>query len=112
MLVLTVHYKQETLAAQKVVSPQLTDLSLASDVPDGEADVLYGADGLHIESYGGDRGDSLTQLQLVEQGRLACAVQAQEQYLAVLAARERLVEVLEFRHYESHDENDGNVYSS
>ena len=85
--------------------PQLPDLSLAANVPDGETDVLDRADGLHVESYSGDSSYCFAQLQLVEQGRLPCAVKAQEKDLAVLATRERLVEVLEFRHYESHDES-------
>jgi hypothetical protein len=47
------------------VSPQGTDLVLAADVPDVEFGVLV-RDGLNVEANGGDGGDVLVELELVE----------------------------------------------
>ena len=52
------------------------NLGLAADIPDREADVLVD-DGLHVEADGGDGGDNLAQLQLVEDSRLPGVVEAQ-----------------------------------
>ena len=58
----------------KVVLPQRPDLGLAADVPDGEADVVV-LHGLHVEADGGERGDHLAQLHLVQHRGLARVVQ-------------------------------------
>jgi hypothetical protein len=47
------------------VSPQGTNLVLATDIPDVEFGVLV-CDGLDVEADGGDRGDVLVELELVE----------------------------------------------
>jgi hypothetical protein len=52
-----------------VVPPERTNLVLPSDVPYSEADALV-LDRLHIESDGGDGGNHLAKLELVEDGRL------------------------------------------
>lgn len=52
---------------REVVSPEGTDLVLAADVPDVEFGVLV-CDGLDVEADGGDRGDVLVELELVEDG--------------------------------------------
>ena len=57
------------------MSPQRSDLVLAAHVPDGEVDVLV-LDALHVEANGGDGGDHLAQLELVQHGGLAGIVQA------------------------------------
>ena len=59
------------------MSPQRSDLVLAAHVPDGEADVLV-LHGLHVEPDGGDGGDDLAQLQLVEDCGLTGSVQTWE----------------------------------
>ena len=62
----------------EVVLPQRPDLGLAADVPDGEADVVV-LDGLHVEADGGERGDHLAQLQLVQHRGLPRVVQPDHQ---------------------------------
>jgi hypothetical protein len=52
---------------REVVSPQRTDLVLASDIPDVELGVLV-CDGLDVEANGGDGCDVLIELELVENG--------------------------------------------
>lgn len=49
------------------MSPQRTDLVLATDIPDVELGVLVG-DGLDVEADGGNGGDVLVELELVEDG--------------------------------------------
>ena len=58
----------------EVVSPERSDLVLATHVPDCEADVLV-LNRLHVEPDGGDGGHDLTQLQLVQDGRLTSCIQ-------------------------------------
>ena len=55
-----VNHKDETLCALEVVAPQMLDLVLTAHVPHGEADVLV-LQSFHIETYGGDGGQDLTQ---------------------------------------------------
>ena len=47
------------------MSPQRADLVLAADIPDVELCVLVG-NGLDVEADGGDGGDVLVELELVE----------------------------------------------
>lgn len=63
-----------TQHTREVVSPQGTDLVLAADVPDVELCVLVG-DGLDVEADGGDGGDVLVELELVED---RCAAPCQQ----------------------------------
>ena len=56
------------------MSPERSDLVLATHVPDCEADVLV-LNRLHVEPDGGDGGHDLTQLQLVQDGRLSSSIQ-------------------------------------
>lgn len=58
--------------------PERTDLVLATDIPDVELDVLVG-DGLDVEAHGGDGGDVLAELELVENGGLAGGVEAEHE---------------------------------
>ena len=48
--------------------PEGTDLVLASDVPDGEGDVLV-LDGLHVETCGAERGKLLVYVYALRGGR-------------------------------------------
>lgn len=50
---------------REVVSPQRSNLVLASDIPNVELCVLV-RDGLDVEADGRDRGDVLVELELVE----------------------------------------------
>lgn len=64
------HTRNRAIAPQhtrEVVSPQRSDLVLAADVPDVELGVLV-RDGLDVEADGGDGGDVLVELELVEDG--------------------------------------------
>lgn len=54
--------------------PQRPDLVLTTDVPDIKLDVLVG-DGLDVEADGGDGGDVLAELELVEDGGLASGIE-------------------------------------
>ena len=63
-----------------VVSPQGSDLILTSDIPNGEVDVLV-LDSLDVEADGGDGGDDLTELELVEDGGLTSGHQRIQQRL-------------------------------
>ena len=70
-----VHHEDESVAVGVVVLPQRADLGLAAHIPDGEADVLVD-DALYVEADGGDGGDNLPQLQLVQHRGLPSVVQA------------------------------------
>ena len=62
--------RDRTLLSQhtrEVVSPQGTDLVLASDIPYVELGVLV-CDSLDVEADGGDGGDVLVKLEFVENG--------------------------------------------
>ena len=57
----------QTKCTRKVMSPQRPDLVLSANVPDVELDVLIG-NRFDIETNGGNSGDVLVQLKLVENG--------------------------------------------
>ena len=59
------------------MTPQRTDLVLTADVPNSKADVLV-LHSLHVEADGGDGGDHLAKLELVEHGGLAGVVEAKQ----------------------------------
>lgn len=63
--------------------PQGPDLVLAADVPDIKFDVLVG-NGLDVEADGGDGGNVLAQLELVEDGGLAGGVEAEHEQAHLL----------------------------
>lgn len=56
------------------MAPERANLVLTTDVPHGEADVLV-LDRLDVEADGGDSGDDLTELELVQDGGLAGGVE-------------------------------------
>jgi hypothetical protein len=60
------------------VSPQDSDLVLATDVPNVELDVLE-LDGFHVETDGWDGVEDFAQLQLVNDGGLASGIQTEHQ---------------------------------
>lgn len=60
------------------MSPKRTDLVLATDIPDVKLDILVG-DGLDVEADGGNGGDVLAELELVEDGGLAGGVEAEHE---------------------------------
>lgn len=53
-----IHHENQTLCAGVVVTPQGTNLVLATDIPNIELDVLVGH-ALHVEADGGDCGNIL-----------------------------------------------------
>lgn len=60
------------------MSPQGPDLVLATDIPHVELDVLVG-DGLDVEADGGNGGNVLAELQLVQDGGLAGSVETEHE---------------------------------
>lgn len=58
--------------------PQGTNLVLTADIPDVKLDILVG-DRLDVEADGGDGGDVLAELELVEDGGLAGGVEAEHE---------------------------------
>jgi hypothetical protein len=70
-------------AAFYLLSPQKSYLVLTTNVPHGAIDVLV-LDRLHIETHGGRGVDYLAQLELIQNGRLACRIEAHHQQAAVL----------------------------
>ena len=72
--VVGVNDEDDALGVGVVMPPQLSDLILATDVPNMERDVLVGHL-LDIEANGGDWSDNLTELELVEDGGLSGCVE-------------------------------------
>merc|ERR1712118_575181 len=81
--VVAVDDKDEALRVLVIVAPERTNLVLATDVPDGEADVLV-LNGLDVEADRGDRSHHLPELQLVEDRRLSSSVEANHEDAHVL----------------------------
>jgi hypothetical protein len=76
--IIAVHNKDETLGVLEIMPPQRPDLVLTPHIPDGEADVLV-LHGFNIESDGGDGGDDLAELELVEDCGLSGRVKTHHQ---------------------------------
>ena len=74
LAVVRVDDEDEALRILEVVAPQRTDLVLTAHIPHGEVDVLV-LDGLHVEADGGDGGDDLAELELVEDGGLTSGIE-------------------------------------
>lgn len=87
LAVVGVDDKDETLSVLEVVAPQRTDLVLTAHIPHSEVDVLV-LDGLHVEPDGGDGGNDLTELELVEDGGLTGGVETDHKDSHVLLAEE------------------------
>jgi hypothetical protein len=93
-----------TQHTREVVSPQRTDLVLAADVPDVELGVLV-RDGLDVEADGGNGGDVLVELELVEDGcneTLACGPAESSQTVCRQASRTGLSRGIEAQHQQPH----------
>jgi len=93
-----IHDKDDALRVLEVVTPQGTDLVLAPDIPNGEGDILV-FNGLNVETDGGDGGDNLTELELIEDCGLARSVQPDHEDAHLLLAKEALEQ---FRDGETH----------
>ena len=74
LTIVAVHHEDESFCVLEVMSPEGPDLVLTAHVPHSEADVLV-LHGLHIEPDGGDGGNNLTELQLVEDCSLTSGIQ-------------------------------------
>jgi hypothetical protein len=72
--IVTINHEDGTLGVLVVVAPERANLVLPSNVPHSERDVLvfYCLD---VETDGGDGGDNLAQLQLVQDGGLTYHMQ-------------------------------------
>lgn len=62
--VIGIYDEYQSLRVLEVMSPERSDLVLATDVPNRETDVLV-LNGLDVEPDCGDGGDNLAQFQLV-----------------------------------------------
>ena len=71
--------KDDAVRVGIVMTPEGSNLVLATDVPDGEAEVFI-VYGLNVEANGRDRRHSLAQLELVEDGGLAGRVEADHEH--------------------------------
>lgn len=75
------------LRTAEVVPPQGPDLVLTANVPDIKFDVFVG-DSLDVEADGGDCGDVLAKLQLVEDGGLAGSIESQHEQSHLLGSED------------------------
>mmetsp|Transcript_30103 Transcript_30103/g.97097 ORF Transcript_30103/g.97097 Transcript_30103/m.97097 type:complete len:265 (-) Transcript_30103:53-847(-) len=82
-----VNDKDDTLRVLVVMAPERADLVLAANVPHGERNVFV-LDSLDVEADGGDGGDDLAQLELVQDGGLAGRVQTNHQDADIFLAKE------------------------
>jgi len=85
--IVTIDNEDDTLSVLEVMSPQRTDLVLATDIPHGELDVLV-LDSLDVEADGGNRGDDLAELQLVKDCGLPGCVETNHQDAHVALPKE------------------------
>merc|ERR1719379_3339559 len=92
--VVAVDDKDEALRVLVIVAPERTNLVLATDVPDGEADVLV-LNGLDVEADRGDRSHHLPELQLVQDRGLPSRVQADHEDSHLLLAEHALPDARE-----------------
>lgn len=69
------------------MAPKGTDLVLAADVPDIELDVAQ-SHRLDVEAHGGNGGDVVLQLELVQDGGLASSVETEHQHADFFSAEE------------------------
>merc|ERR1719379_2038017 len=92
--VVAVDDKDEALRVLVIVAPERTNLVLAADVPDGEADVLV-LNGLDVEADRGDRSHHLPELQLVQDRGLPGRVQADHEDSHLLLAEHALPDARE-----------------
>lgn len=76
--IVAVDYEDDTLGVLEVMSPEGTDLVLTTDIPHGKLDVLV-LDSLDVESNGGNGGDNLTKLELVENGGFTGGIETNHQ---------------------------------
>ena len=84
----------EALGVGVVMSPEKSDLVLTTDIPHVERDVLV-LDRLDVEADGGDGVDDLTELELVEDGRLACSIEANHENTHLTSADHALPDFTE-----------------
>jgi len=87
--IVRINNENQSLGVLEIMSPQWTDFVLTADIPDGEGDVFV-LDGFHVEADGGNGGDDLAQLELVQHGGLAGGVQADHQDAHLLLAEQRV----------------------
>jgi hypothetical protein len=95
--------ENDTLGVLEVMSPEGTNLVLATDIPHGELDVGI-LDGLDIETDGRDGGDDFTELELVQNGGLAGSVETDHQnsHLLLVENEEEADGIRQFRSCHTH----------
>jgi len=76
--VVGVDNKDDTLGILKVMSPERSNLVLATNVPNCELDVLV-LDGLNVETNRRNSGDNFTQLELVQDSGLSGSIKTNHQ---------------------------------
>lgn len=81
--IIRVNYKDNTRSVLVEVAPLTPQAARATRISHGEGQVLVG-DTLDIETDGGDGGDNVSELELVEKGSLSGSMQTQDQQAQVL----------------------------
>jgi len=76
--------EDEALGVLVVMSPELSDLIFANQVPDIELDVLV-LNSLHVEANGGDGVHDLSEIELVEDGGLTGGIETDHEEFDYLA---------------------------
>jgi hypothetical protein len=76
--IVAVDNEDDTLGVLEVMPPQRSDLVLATNIPNGELDVLV-LDSLDIETNRGDGGDNLAELELVENRSFTSSIETDHQ---------------------------------
>jgi len=90
--IIAIDDKDETLSVLEVVTPERTDLILATDIPHGEVDVLV-LDSLHIETDSWDGCNNLTELELVKDGGLTGGIKTDHKDTHILLAEQAAEEL-------------------
>lgn len=97
--IVAVDDEDDALGVLKVMSPQGTDLVLATDIPHRELNVLV-LDGLDVETDGGNGCDDFTKLELVQNGGFTSGIETNHQNSHLLLAPQFVEELGEG---ETHD---------
>jgi len=87
LAIVGVNHEDNSLSILEVMPPKGTNFILPSDVPDRERDVLV-FDSLYVEANCWNCGDNFTELELIEDGRLASSIETDHENSHLLFAKE------------------------
>ena len=82
-LIVRINHEDQTLSVLVIMSPQVTNLVLTTNIPHSERNVLV-LHSLHIETNSRNRSHHLTQLQLVQNSRLTSSIKTNHQDTHIL----------------------------